>query len=70
METFLLDKYLSEHLNYDLLPKDCPAAAAERMRKSYNLKRCYDIIDVAIVLGDITKGVSSINFFEKFEKGL
>jgi len=57
METFLLEKYLSKPLDYDLLPKDCPAAAAERMRRSYNLKRCYDVRDVAIVLGILQKGL-------------
>lgn len=62
------EKYFSESLDFDSLPKDCPAVAAERMRKSYNLRRCYDPLDLKIVLGDITKGISVGNL-EKIKKG-
>lgn len=29
-------------IDYDPLPEDCIAATAERMRRSYSQRRCYD----------------------------
>ena len=64
MENFCFDKFFSEPLDYSLLPQDCPAVAAERIRRSYNLRGSCNTLDLRIVLGDITKGVSS-DFFER-----
>lgn len=50
-------EFISKRTDYSHLPSDCPARAAQRMRKCYHERRPCDPKDVFIVLGDPTKGI-------------
>ena len=45
-------------IDYSTLPENCPAKAAERIRQAYYERKPIDPLDLRIVLGDISIGVS------------
>ena len=53
----LVEDYYEKGIDYSKLPLDCPAVAAERMRRQYIETRSIDPRDMEIVLWDPIKGV-------------
>ena len=54
----LIEDFYEKGIDYSKLPPNCPAIAAERMRKQYIETRTIDFRDMEIVLGDQSKGVT------------
>ncbi len=60
-----MEKYKSEVLrlcnrpiDLENLPEDCPLAASIRMERDYQKTGTFNVRDMDIVLGDISRGVS------------
>lgn len=56
--------------DFDRMPYDCPARAAERMRVCYSSGRDCNIIDLRIVLGDPSRNVTICDNPMTMTKGL
>lgn len=54
----LWEMFHEKGIDFDKLPHDCPAVAAERMRRDYCEKGTFNPEDVYIVLGDPSRGIS------------